>query len=156
MPNQLLSTCPVVCLTFLLSTYPVVCLPYAKFRRMLLCCHLLSANIYSGTKCLNVEGILKFCSSNIVDFILFLICLLRERTSITIGKPAADESAEKLACMRYRFERLDFTASGKHRQMATVACCKCDRAPATTHRWQYGLSCVYKSITNEITQTSRF
>ena len=51
-----------------------------------------------------------------MDFILFLFTyLLRERRRVTIGNPAADESSEMLACMREQFERLDFTASGKHR-----------------------------------------
>jgi hypothetical protein len=81
---------------------------------MSLCCHLQSAN---GTEGLNVEGVLKFCSSNswIVFYFYLFIYWLRERTRIAIGNPAVNESSEKLAFMRDRFERLDFTASVKHR-----------------------------------------
>jgi len=41
--------------------------------------------------------------------------LLRERTRITIGNLAANESSEEVANLGDRFERLDFTTSGKHR-----------------------------------------
>jgi hypothetical protein len=72
--------------------------------------------MYFGTKFLNVEGI-EFCSPNswILFYFYLFVYLLRERTRITIGNPAANESSEKMAHMRDRFERLDFTGSGKHR-----------------------------------------